>query len=92
MSLARPEADCAVVPFREPHPMDEAGEVALEDYARVLTRARAAEAMPDERAPGSIGGVHLCGASGPVAPGAVADIEGFAQSLLAGRAGGLGWS
>jgi hypothetical protein len=91
MSLARPEADCVVVSFGEPHPMDEAGEVALEDYARVLTRSRAAEAIPAGQGPG-VGGVHLCGASKPVAPGALADIEGFAQSLLAGRAGTLGWS
>lgn len=91
MSLARPEADCVLVSFGEPHPMDEAGEVALEDYARVLTRAKAAEAMPAVTG-GSIGGVHLCGAAQPIAPGALADIEGFAQSLLAGRAGTLGWS
>jgi hypothetical protein len=71
--------------------MDEAGEVALEDYARVLTRSRAAEAVPAGQ-PGMIGAVHLCGASAPPAPAAVADIEGFAHSLMAGRAGGLGWS
>jgi hypothetical protein len=39
-----------------------------------------------------IEGVHLCEAPQPPAPAAVADIEGFAHSLLAGRAGGLGWS
>jgi hypothetical protein len=71
--------------------MDEAGEVALEDYARVLTRSAAAESLPSDQ-PGSVAGVHLCGASQPVAPSALADIEGFAASLLAGRAGGLGWS
>ncbi len=92
MTIARPEAECVVVSFREPHAMDEAGEVALEDYARVLTRSRAAEAMPADGRPGSISGVHLCGAPRPPAPAARADIEGFARSLLAGRAGGLGWS
>ena len=91
MSRARPEPGCAEVSFREPQPMDEAGEVALEDYARVLTRSRTAEAMPAE-GPGMVVGVHLCGAPQPIAPQALADIEGFAQSLLASRAGGLGWS
>jgi len=71
--------------------MDEAGEVALEDYARVVTRSSAAEAVPAAGRSGMIGGVHLCGASQP-APAAIADLEGFARSLLAGRAGGLGWS
>jgi hypothetical protein len=71
--------------------MDEAGEVALEDYARVLTRCSAAESLPADQ-PGAVAGVHLCGASQPVAPTALADIEGFAASLMAGRAGGLGWS
>ena len=91
MSRARPEADCVEVSFGVPHPMDEAAEVALEDYARVLTRARAAEAVPAPGQPGAVSGVHLCGAALPTAT-ATADIEGFAGSLLAGRAGGLGWS
>ena len=92
MTLARPEAECVVVSFREPCSMDEAGEVALEDYARVLTRSLAAEAMPAAQGPGLVIGVHLCGAVQPIPPAALADIEGFAVSLLAGRAGGLGWS
>jgi hypothetical protein len=37
-------------------------------------------------------GVHLCGAGQPPSAATIADIEGFARSLLAGRAGGLGWS
>jgi hypothetical protein len=92
MSRARPEAECVVVSFQEAHAMDEAGEVALEDYARVLTRSRAAEAVASADRPGMIEGVHLCGTPQPPAPAAVADIEGFAHSLLARRAGGLGWS
>ena len=70
--------------------MDEPSEVALEDYARVLTRSDAAEAVPAGE-PGRVGGVHLCGGQ-PLSPATIADIEGFARSLLAGRAGGLGWS
>ena len=92
MSLGRPLPGCVLVPFVTAQAMDEPGEVALEDYARVLTRAQAAEAVPAAGAPGMIEGVHLCGAAQPLSPAAVADIEGFAQSLLAGRAGGLGWS
>ena len=72
--------------------MDEPSEVALEDYARVLTRSQAAEAVPTPGQPGMVDGVHLCGARPPLAPATIADIEGFALSLLAGRAGGLGWS
>jgi hypothetical protein len=72
--------------------MDEVSEVALEDYARVLTRSQAAEAVPAAGAPGMVDGVHLCGAGQPLSPATIADIEGFARSLLAGRTGGLGWS
>jgi hypothetical protein len=92
MSRMRPEAGCILVSFEEAHPMDEPSEVALEDYARVLTRAQAAEAVPAAGEPGMIDGVHLCGAAQPLSPVTIADIEGFARSLLAGRAGGLGWS
>jgi hypothetical protein len=72
--------------------MDEPSEVALEDYARVLTRSQAAEAVPAPGPPGRVDAVHLCGASQPPSPATIADIEGFARSLPAGRAGGLGWS
>jgi len=92
MSRTRPEPGCLLVSFQEAHSMDEPSEVALEDYARVLTRAQAAEAVPAAGEPGMIDGVHLCGAAQPLAPATIADIEGFARSLLAGRAGGLGWS
>ena len=92
MTLARPEAGCVLVPFRTAHPMDEAAEVALEDYARVLARARAAEAAPADGEPGMVRGVHLCGAALPLAPATVSDIEGFAESLVVVRSGGLGWS
>ena len=46
--------------------------------------------MPAAGAPGMVEGVHLCGAVQPLSPATIADIEGFARSLLAGRAGGLG--
>ena len=91
MTLARPETDCVLVTFAMPQAMDEASEIALEDYARVVTRARAAEAVPGAQ-PGVVKGVHVCGAARPVTPAMIADIEGFAGSLLAQRSGGLGWS
>ncbi len=79
--------------FREAHPMDEPSEVALEDYARVLTRSRAAEAVPAAGAPGHGARACTCAArSSRLRAATIADIEGFARSLLAGRAGGLGWS
>jgi hypothetical protein len=85
--------DRVLVRFAAPLRASPAGAVALEDYARELTRARAAEALV---APGGEGedlvGVAL---EAPlVAPrGAVLeDIEAFAREL-AERAGlGLGWS
>lgn len=92
MTLARPEAGCVLVAFEGALPIDEASEVALEDYARVLARAGAAEAAPVEGEPGMVRGVHLCGTAPPLPPATLADIEGFARSLLALRAGGLGWS
>ena len=91
MSRARPEPGCIVVSFAEPHPMDDPSEVALEDYARVLTRARAAEAVRAETAD-AIAGVHLCGPEQPPSPAVLADLEGFARSLDSGPSGGLGWS
>jgi hypothetical protein len=91
MSRARPEPGCIVVSFAEPYPMDDASEVALEDYARVLARARSAEAVRAEAAD-AVAGVHLCGAGKPPSPPVLADLEGFARSLSGGPSGGLGWS
>jgi hypothetical protein len=90
MSRSRPQPGCVELSFDEAYPMDEPSEVALEDYARVLTRARAAEAVRVE--PSAVGGVHLCGPEKPPAPPVASDIQGFARSLAVGQAGGLGWS
>jgi hypothetical protein len=78
--------------FREPHTVGAFGLVALEDYARELTRARAAEAVV---APGE--GERLVGLEleAPViAPqGSVLDdIEAFARELAERAGDGLGWS
>jgi hypothetical protein len=65
--------------------------VALEDYARTVTRAQAAEALRG-LAEGPVAGVHLCGAAAPVSTALARDVEDFARSLVAGGGGGLGWS
>jgi hypothetical protein len=72
--------------------MDDPSEVALEDYARVLTRSRSAEAVRAETRPDAVSGVHLCGPAQPPTEAALADLEDFARSLGTGRTGGLGWS
>lgn len=92
MPLTRPEAGCHEIDFETPHAVDEAGEVALEDYARALTRARAAEAVRATGVPGAVRGVHVCGVADGVSAAARRDLEGFAHSLALGTGGGLGWS
>ena len=89
MSRDHPQPGCVSMSFDEAYPMDEPSEVALEDYARVLTRARAAEAV---RAAGGVEGIHLCGPAQPPSAPVASDIQGFARSLAVGQAGGLGWS
>ena len=78
--------------FREPHTVGAFGLVALEDYARELTRARAAEAVV---APGE--GERLVGrelAAPAIAPqgSGLDDIEAFARELAERAGDGLGWS
>jgi hypothetical protein len=88
----RPVEGCVEVVFRADYAVASTAEVALEDYARALTRAAGAEALPAGDGPGRLRGVHLCAPA--VRPeGAVRDdIEAFARDL-AGRTGdGLGWS
>jgi hypothetical protein len=90
MSRLQPASDCYELAFETGFLMGEAPEVALEDYAREMTRAGAAEAIRDPD--GRVGRVHLCGLPGPLAATATRDIEDFARSLVAPEAGGLGWS
>jgi hypothetical protein len=76
--------------FREPHTVGAFGLVALEDYARELTRARAAVVAPGE-------GERLVGLgreAPAIAPqGSVLDdIEAFARELAERAGDGLGWS
>jgi hypothetical protein len=92
VTRTRPEAGCQDLVFRDACAVDEAGEVALEDYARTVARAGGAELVRAAGETGAVTGVHLCAPRAPVGDAARADIEDFARALAAGGAGGLGWS
>lgn len=95
MSEGRHAASCVDVRFSRGYAAGGAeppsgGELALEDYARALTRADEAEVLrsPD----GSLVGVHLCAPAAPPGEAAREDIEAFAADLAGRSGGGLGWS
>jgi hypothetical protein len=89
MTRQRPAADCGEVLFAPPLVLTPPAQVALEDYARVLTRADAAETTGDD----AVSGVHLCGLPAPIADAARHDLTDFARELAAREStGGLGWS
>jgi hypothetical protein len=91
VSPARPE-ERVVIRFASPRRVGAAAAVALEDYARELTRAKAAIALPAEGEPERLVGLAL---EAPlVTPqGAVLDdIEAFARDLAESSGLGLGWS
>lgn len=92
MTRARPQAGCLDLAFDAAYAVDEAGEVALEDYARALARAGDAEVLREAGEGSAIAGLHLCALGAPVTPAVRADIEGFARSLTVDARGGLGWS
>lgn len=92
MTRTRPETGCQDIVFREACAVDEAGEAALEDYAREVGGAGAAEVIRIAADRASVTGVHLCAVRAPLTEAALADIEAFARALAAGGAGGLGWS
>jgi len=93
MSRTHPVSGCRELAFRDGYAIDDAGEVALEDYAREVTRAREVEAVRSEGEPGLVSGLHLCGLDAEPAPALRADVEDFARDLAArSGGGGLGWS
>ena len=93
MARARPEAGCQDIAFQASYAVDEAGEVALEDYARALGRAAAAEAVRATGEAAALTGVHLCAVAAPLTAALVTDIEDFARSLVAtGGTDRRGWS
>jgi hypothetical protein len=93
VTLTQPLAGCRDLAFRAAYPVDEAGEVALEDYARALSRAGAAQAVRAADDTSSVTGLHLCDVGPALTPAVLTDIEDFARDLAAGGGtGGLGWS
>jgi hypothetical protein len=79
--------------FTEALVLNDAGEVALEDYARVLTRATRAEAIRTQAAGTRVTGVRLEGPSSPPSRAEHQDIEDFARGLASeGSGAGLGWT
>jgi hypothetical protein len=92
VTRARPEPGCEDLAFDDGYLVDEAGEMALEDYARTLTGAGAAEVIRGEGEGAEARGVHLCGLGAPLTAAVRADVLGFARSLAADRPHGLGWS
>ena len=88
-----PDGDGFELPFREAYVLSEGGELALEDYARVLAQAEAAEALRKSDDPALVRGVRVRAASAVVTEALARDIEDFARGLSQGRTdGGLGWS
>jgi hypothetical protein len=93
MSRGRPVAGCHDFAFRSGYAVDDSGEVALEDYAREVTRARDVEAVRPDGDPGRVTGLHFCGLDALPEPALRADVEDFARDLAArAGGGGLGWS
>jgi hypothetical protein len=73
--------------------LGDAGEVALEDYARVLTASLRAEAVRGGAAGGPVTAVRLVAPRRPPSDDQRRDIEDFARGLATQDAGaGLGWA
>jgi hypothetical protein len=93
LSRQAPGADCYDLTFQAGYPVDEPGEVALEDYSRSLLKARAVEGIRAEEDPAIVKGVHVCGLGASPTPAILTDVEDFARSLIGrGGSGGLGWT
>ncbi len=69
--------------------LGEPAEAALEDYARVLLEARAAEVVHER---GLVTGLRVTGRATPVPARLAEDVRGFARGLVSERNPGLGWS
>jgi hypothetical protein len=78
--------------FGEGLAMSDGGEVALEDYARVLTAAVRADAIRGDALGARVTAVRLLAPSSPPTADQHRDIEDFARGLAAEGGGlGLGW-
>jgi hypothetical protein len=93
LSRDHPEPDCLDLPFRGRYSLPDPSEVALEDYARALTRCRTVELLRDEGNASVTAGLHVCGLPAVPGPTALADLEDFARDMAARASeAGLGWS
>jgi hypothetical protein len=92
VTRAHPEPGCQDIVFQDGYAVDEAGEIALEDYARALAGAAAAEVIRDGGEGSRVRGVHVCAPASAVTAAVSGDVEGFARSLALDRPHGLGWS
>lgn len=96
--LEDPAGGCREIRFQARLTLEPAAEMALEDYARVMTRARHAEVLRAEPLPSGydsapITGVHLCDPQAPCDGPPADDIESFAREMaVAPEPNGLGWS
>jgi hypothetical protein len=79
--------------FAEGLVLSDAGEVALEDYARVVTLAVRAEAVRGDAHAARVTGLRLVSPASPPSAAQHRDIEDFARGLAAHDGGlGLGWT
>ena len=92
MSVLFPQDGCYLLGFQGAYPIDEPAEVALEDYARALTRAQGAEAVRATDDPSMVKGVHVCGIGTALTQALTGDLEDFARGLTPTGSSGLGWS
>ncbi len=92
MTRENPEGTCFGVVFGAGYAVGAGGQVALEDYARALTGAQRAEAMPAPDDPARVEGLHLCAPAEPPRGDVLVDIEAFAREMAQRADDGLGWS
>ena len=92
MTRERPGGACLELSFGDTYVVGGEGQVALEDYARALTRAEGAEAIPAPGDPGRLGGLHLCAPAVPPRGAVLEEIEAFARHMAHRAGDGLGWS
>ena len=92
MTRESPGGGCVELSFGATYAVGAGGLVALEDYARALTRAEGAEALAAPGDPGRLGGLHLCAPAEPPRGTVAEDIEAFAREMAHRAGDGLGWS
>jgi hypothetical protein len=86
------EGGCLDVSFTSTYAVGDSALVALEDYARALTRARGAEAIPSPADPARLSGLHLCAPDVEARGDMLDEIEAFARHMAHRTGDGLGWS